>query len=225
MPKTPTAPFLIRDAALIALATGKRARNLRELAELLSDIDSNSIYYHFWGGLLRPRFHEPEYVNDFAVWTAESLRDKALAERLAVIDPASEITLEDLRDRLLDVIYEHLDSNEFPVWARMDDQFEFIRFQIVVFNTGIAVEQPSDLVDILPRLSQGSVFYHFIEGRRRNENGLDDFRNWLDAFGEAYAPLCGIIGEIAPFFRSLKLLRDDLAEAFNDYFSREEGGQ
>lgn len=214
-------PFLIRDAALIALATGKRAQNLRELAELLRDIDSNSLYYHFWGGLLRPRFHEPEYINDFAVWTAQSLRDKALAERLAVIDPASEDTLEDLRNRLLDVIHEHLDSNEFPVWARMDDQFEFIRFQLVVFNTGVAVEQPSDLVEILPRLSQGSVFYHFIEGRRRNENELDDFRNWLNAFDDAYAPLCSIIGEIEPYFRSLKRLRDDLAEAFKNYFSRE----
>lgn len=85
------------------------------------------------------------------MWTARSLRNKTLACRLAVIDPASEGTLEDLRNRLLDVIHEHLDSNEFPMWARVDDQFEFIRFQLVVFNTGIAVEQLSDLVEILPR--------------------------------------------------------------------------
>jgi hypothetical protein len=58
------APFLFKDCALIAIAIGERARNLRELRERLHDIDPNSIYYHFWGGLLRPRFDDPEYHQD-----------------------------------------------------------------------------------------------------------------------------------------------------------------
>ena len=216
---TVSKPFLIKDAALIALATGKRARNLREMAELLRDIDHNCLYYHFWGGLLRPRFHEPEYQNDFATWTAQSLRDKALAERLSVIDPVSAGTLEDLRDTLLDAIHEHLETEEFPVWARKDDQFEFIRFQIVVFNTDMVLEHPSDLVEALPRMSLGSIFYHFIEGRRRNENDLDDFRNWLKVFGDTYEALDNAIAGISPYFSSLQGLRQDLSEVFKNYFS------
>jgi hypothetical protein len=59
------APFQIKDCTLIAIATGERVRNLRELRERLHDIDPNSICYHFWGGLLRPRFDDSEYHPDF----------------------------------------------------------------------------------------------------------------------------------------------------------------
>lgn len=56
--------FFIKDCMLIALATSKRAQNLRELKDHLHDISQNSIYYHFWGGLLRARFDNPEYHNE-----------------------------------------------------------------------------------------------------------------------------------------------------------------
>ena len=99
-------PLYIKDCTLIALATGKRAQNLRELREHLRGIPTNCIYYHFWGGLLRPRFDDPEYHNDFAIWAAHSIHNKMLAERLAVIDPVAFRSLEDLRLELLDVIEE-----------------------------------------------------------------------------------------------------------------------
>ena len=58
-----TGPFEIKDCALIALATGKRAQSIRELKDHLSTISEDSIFYHFWGGLLRPRFDNPDYHN------------------------------------------------------------------------------------------------------------------------------------------------------------------
>jgi hypothetical protein len=217
-------PFFIKDAALIALATGERARNLRELARLLRDIDPNSLYYHFWGGLLRPRFDNPEYHNDFAIWIAHSLRDKALAERLSVIDPVTIGTIEALRERLLDLIEERLDETEFPLWARRDDQFEFIRFQVVIFETPVAVVDPADFVRVLPEVSLGSIFYHFVEARRRNQNDIDDFRNWLAAFGDGYAELGTAISSIPPYFSSLSRLRSELSSAFENYFAAERPG-
>lgn len=60
-------PFAVKDCALIALATGEHAQTLRELREKISTIDAGSISYQFWGGLLRPRFDDPEFQNDFAV--------------------------------------------------------------------------------------------------------------------------------------------------------------
>jgi hypothetical protein len=48
-------PFCVKDCALIAIATGTRAQNLPELTERLREVEANSIFYHFWGGLLRPR--------------------------------------------------------------------------------------------------------------------------------------------------------------------------
>ncbi len=214
----PISPFHIKDCALIAIATGKRAQNLKELREHLRDIDLNSIYYHFWGGLLRPRFDDPEYHNDFAIWAAHSVHDKILAERLALIDPAAFETIEDLRNELMETIEEHLDETEFPIWSRRDDQFEFIRFQIVVFDTKNTVESPREFLQTLPQMSIGSIFFHFIEGRRRNQNSLDDFQNWLVDFGVKYEGLRRMIGGICPYFTSLRQLRNELTKAFRVYF-------
>jgi len=213
-----TEPFYIKDCTLIALATGERAQNLRELREHLREIDPNSIYYHFWGGLLRPRFDNPEYHNDFAIWVAYSLHNKILAERLAVIDPVAFPTLDDLREELLDVIEESLNETEFPTWAKRDDQFEFIRFQIVVFNTNNVASDPKDLANIIPNMSVGSIFFHFIDGRRRNADSLDDFQNWLSNFHGEYDDLRKRIHNIDPYFSSLTQLRDELTDVFNTYF-------
>ena len=220
--KDKTDPFYIKDCTLIALATGKRAQNLRELREHLRDIDPNSIYYHFWGGLLRARFDNPEYHNDFAIWVAYSLHNKILAERLAVIDPVAFHTLDDLREELIDVIEENLNETEFPLWARRDDQFEFIRFQIVVFDTKMIVHNPVDFVKILPAMSVGSIFFHLIDGRRRNADSLDDFQNWLSNFNGRYADLRERINRVDPYFSSLIRLRDELVDVFETYFKEKD---
>lgn len=57
----------IKDCSLIGVATGRKAANLRELCAVLEEIEMSCIYYHFWGGLLRPRFDDPEHFNDFAI--------------------------------------------------------------------------------------------------------------------------------------------------------------
>ena len=54
-------PFAVKDCALIAISTGTHAQNLRELRDRLETVHPGCIYYHFWGGLLRPQFDEPEY--------------------------------------------------------------------------------------------------------------------------------------------------------------------
>ncbi len=55
-------PFSVKDCALVTIATGKKAQNLKEMREHLLNIHLGSVYHHFWGGLLRPRFDEPEYT-------------------------------------------------------------------------------------------------------------------------------------------------------------------
>ena len=216
-----TEPFYLKDCALIAMATGKRAQNLREVREHLRDIDLNSIYYHFWGGLLRPKFDNPEYHNDFAIWVADSLHNKVLAERLAAIDPTTFSTLEELREELIDIIEEGLNDTEFPTWSKRDDQFEFIRSQIVVFYTKIKVEEPKDLGKLLPNMSVGNIFFHFIDGRRRNEDSQDDFQNWLSGFGGIYDDLRDLIHNIDPYFSSLVQLRKELTDVFRSYFKED----
>lgn len=211
-------PFFIKDCALIAIATGKRAQNLRELTERLREVEANSVFYHFWGGLLRPRFDNPEYHNDFAIWVAESLHNKVLAEKLAAIDPSAFENIEELRNEVIETLEEALDDAEYPLWAKKDSLFDFIRCRLVIFDTKLKVPVPENLLPLLPNLSLGSIFFHFIDGRRRNKNSLDDFRNWMASFGAPYEELVRRIGEICPYFTPLNKLREQLTEVFELYF-------
>jgi len=215
-----TEDFAIKDCALTAIATGRRAQNLRELRDKLLTVHPGSIYYHFWGGLLRPSFVEPEYNNDFAAWAYHGLRDRILAERLAVIDPTDFEDLEDLRQEVIDVIEERLDEMEVVPWSKTDQEFHFIRSQIVVIDTHNSIREPAELVSLIPNLPVSSIFYHFIDARRRTEEGTDDFRAWLVGFKEDYSELAGNLAEIDPYFSTLTELRDQLATVFREHFAR-----
>jgi len=214
-------PFEVKDCAFISIATGIRAQTLRELRDKLSNVHPGSIYYHFWGRLLLPRFEEAEYNNDFAAWIYYQLRDPILAERLAVIDPSDFSDIEDLRQELIDLIEERLDELEYIPWAKSDRQFHFIRTQIVVFDTHHRIEDPKELASVVPNMTLGSIFYHFIDARRRTQGGMDDFSSWLMGFGDRYKDLCSQLAEIDPYFTTLSVLRDRLTKVFQSYFKEE----
>ena len=210
--------FAVQDCALAAIATGRRAYNLRELRDKLSDIDSDSIYYHFWGGLLRPRFDDPEYHNDFAIWSHCALQDAVLAERLGIINPTDFQSIEQLREHVIEVIEERMDEREQVPAADPDNPFYFVRSQIVVFDTSSRITRAEELCHKIPAMSVGSVFYHFIDALRRSEQDKDDFSAWLQGcFGNDYAELCGALREIDPFFSGLRELRNRLTNVFLTY--------
>jgi len=204
--------FIVRDCALIAMATGKRARSLVGLRDHLETIEQESIYYHFWGGLLRPQFEDYEYHNDFASWAAHTLNDRTIAERLGIIDSTKYETLDQLRQELVELIDERVDELEVVPWAPRDKQFEFIVSDIVVFTTKKAIQDPKALLNIVPKMSLGSIFYHFIDARRRSPERTDDFTPWLKSFGKRYQDLIDGIMGIDPCLTSLSALRDELTE-------------
>lgn len=210
--------FVLKDCALIAIATGKRALTLRELRDLLQSVTSDSIYYHFWGGLLQPRFEEREYNNDFAAWAWYSLHDAVLAERLAVVDPTESVDLEYLRQQLVEIIEERLDERETLAWITSGIPFEFIRSQIVVFDTGKRATTPEELAAFLPDISSSSIFYHYIDSRRRLTHHADDFSSWLSTFNESCQELCKELRAIDPYFVTLTQLKSQLVKLFQKHF-------
>jgi hypothetical protein len=211
-------PFLVRDCALVAISTGKRAQNLRELRDHALNIHEGSIYYHFWGGLLQPHFDDPQFNNDFANWSHYRLHDNILAERLAVIDPTDFEELEDLRREVVEVLDQRLDEVERPTWVDTDGEFHFIRSQIVVFDTGLRIENPEDLPDLVARMSVGSIFYHVIDARRRYPKRADDFRAWLGGFGDRFEPVCERLAAIDPNFMTLVEMRRKLSAVLKTGF-------
>lgn len=209
-----TDEFRLLDCALITISTGEQAQNLRELRDRLLVTHDGSIYYHFWGVMLRHTYTDPEYQNDFAVWAARALHDQVIAERLSLIDPNSFSSIEDLRREIIEVIEQHLYEREHVPWARTGEQFQFIRSQIVIFDTKQRVCSPEEFSGIIPALPLGSIFYHFIDSRRRTNESLNDFSVWLSRFGNEYLPLINRLDVIDPYFTTLSGLRDEIADAF-----------
>lgn len=211
-------PFDVRDCSLIAIGTGIRAQNLRELRDKLETIEEASIYYHFWGGRLRARFDDPEYNSDFASWSRHSLHDGILAERIGAIYPTDFNSLQELRLELIEIIEQRLDESEIVPWAKADQQFGFMTSQIVTFNTSKRVHKPEEFVHILPDISYGSIYYHFIDARRRTPDRIDDFSIWLRNFNSEYAELLEDIAKIDLYFATLAEIQDQLISIMNKHF-------
>ncbi len=210
--------FTVKDCALITIATGRKAINLAEFRDRLQDVNITSIYHHFWGGLLTPRFEEREFHNDFAGWARHSLREPELAERLAAIDPGEFQGMELIRQEILALIDDTLDESETSRWMPAARDFEFLRGQLVVFDTGRRLQTPADLAEQIPKMSTSSIFYHFIDARRRVTDNGDDFSFWLSGYGAEHHNLCVQLAAIDPFFSSLSQIRQELAELFTAYF-------
>lgn len=211
------APFAVRDCALVAIATDRRAQSLREFRDALLQVPQECIYFHFWGRLLRPRFDDTEFHNDFATWARHALGDELLAERLAVVDPADFTDLEALRTEVVEVVEERLDESD-DLHARRDRQFHFRRCQTVVFDTTQRIVEPRLLAGAIPAMSLGSIYYHVIDARRREPVRMDDFRAWLGQWGSHHEALCERLGALDPYFSSLAELRSELAELFAGAF-------
>lgn len=204
-------PFALTDCALISIATGETARNLRELKDRLIRMEDPAVtYFHFWGGLLRPHFVDPEYQNDFASWAYHHLHERRLAERLAIINPGQFDSIDALRRKVIDVLEDHMDEPDFEPHLEAEYPFFFMRYQIVVFDTRQRIHTPEELCDLIPAISLGSLFYHFIDSRRRTQSGSNDFSEWMMGRGDRYAAIAAQISAVDPYFNSLTELRSHL---------------
>lgn len=206
-------PFRVKDCALISRMAGiGNAMNLRELLERVGQAPVECLFHHFCETVLRPTFDDPEFHNDFAAWAAHNLRDRVLAERLAIINPYSLDSFEELRNQTVDIIEERLAENQQILWVPADQQFQFMQAVTVVFDTGVELQQPAELLPHLEQMSLGSVYYHFVEARRRTETRVDDFTAWLEDFGDETATLRDELASIDFYFLSLRELQRKLVE-------------
>lgn len=209
---------------MITFTTGVSAQNLRELRQGLLNVPEGSIYHHFWGRFLHPQFDEPEFNNDFASWVQHSLHDRILAERLSVVNPVEYNDLEELRTHLVDLIEERIDESELIEWKTGEFQFTFLNSQLLVIDTETILNNPSDLMNKIDGLSEGSIFFHFIDARRRTKEHVDDFSNWLSDHGDEYNNLIANLAALDPYFSSLKHLRRMMATIIHTYIEQSING-
>jgi len=206
--------FEVMDCVLLIRMSGlSPAMNLRELRDRIATCSENVLYHHFCETTLRPTFDDPDYRNDFAVWAKFYLGDRVLAERLGILDPYSYERMEELRAVVLEVIDDRLGELTMVPWVRPGDEFLFKEATTVVFDTGDRIRHPRELAPALRRMTNGSIYYHFLEALRRPPIGKDDFSTWLLEAGKEYEPYLRSLGTIDYHFHSLALLRKELVRA------------
>jgi hypothetical protein len=211
-------PFRIKDCTLVVMMAGLReALNLRELEERINICPVECLFHHFCETVIRPTFDDPDYPNDFALWAGHQLQDKVLAEKLANINPYKCGSLEELRKTVLELIQERLSELDYIPWAPNGNGFHLMQAVTVVYDTGLAIDSVEDFFAQLPRMSLGSIYYHFVEARRRTEHGADDFSVWLSDKGEQVQPLIKALTGIDFYFLSLSELRKTLIETVSAF--------
>lgn len=207
-------PFEVKDCALLVRMCGlPPAINLRELRERIAACSENALFHHFCDPLLRPAFDHPDYRNDFAVWAKWYLSDRVLAERLGILDPFSMSSLEELRAVTLEIIDERLSEVVAIPSAAHGDEFFFLEATTVVFDTGERVVSPKELAPAIKRMTNGSIYYHFLEARRRPPVGKDDFTAWLKGEEKKNARYIRALDSIDFYFHSLSNLKEELVAA------------
>lgn len=211
-------PFFVKDCVLVAMATGYKAQTLTEFRDRLKTISGESIYYHFWRQSIEASLVPGAFYNDFSHWAHYHLHDDILAERLALIDPSGYVDLEKLRTDVIDIIENRLDEQENIQFHIHTYPFHFIQSKIVVFKTLYKMDHPKDLVKILPIISNSSIFYHFIDARRRETITWDDFSSWLHSYGTEFLPLIEKLKQIDPYFIPLSNLQQKLSATVTEYF-------
>ena len=204
-------PFEIMDCSLLIRMSGlPPAYNLRELRDRVAVCSHDVLYHHFCETPLSPSFEYPEYRNDFAVWASRRLSDKVLAERLGAVDPYACPSIEGLRETVLEVIDERLSEVTMIPWARPGHEFYFMEATTLVFDSGERVHVLRDLPDAIGRMSNGSIYFHFVEAQRRQPVGMDDFSHWIGGFGEAGTAAVEALRRIDFYFYTLRELREEL---------------
>ena len=204
-------PFRFTACFELREFVGRRAEDERQLAELIEEAPLDSIYFHTHGFFLRYKFMAGTYPNDFANWVARDVRDRALAERLAMVDPASFPNLEALRDELVAVIDDHLRGVPIVPRVVFGEPFDFVQSRIVEIPTGIEVRTLQEFRNALLEVDLSALYFHLVEARMRLGRDRNDFAAWLDR-GLGLTALAAQARSLDPYNGSLERTRARLIQ-------------
>jgi hypothetical protein len=177
--RTATNPFVFIGCVELRQALDKQALDERELMDRLEEVPAGSVFYHTHGYFLRHRPLTMAWGNDFARWAAWEVRDLALAERLAVVDPFESPGLEQLREELVTIIHDHLRRLSTVPRAELGGVFHFQQSHIVQVELGPPATTLAEFRAGLDGVDASAIYFHMVEARARLGRRSGDFAEWL----------------------------------------------
>jgi hypothetical protein len=205
--------FKFKQCSTLLKSTGKKAKSLRELRDLIASVSAGSIFHHTYQYFLKG--HIFEYTNDFSHWVGESLEESALAEQLSNIDPYDFTDIERLREALLRTVDDYLASFPEPREALPRDEFYFNETVTLLFPAGIQARNLAEFLMAIRYVDASSLYYHFYDARLRLGERVNDFSKWFDKeLGKK--DLAQKILSIDPFMHNLEGIRERIADAVEE---------
>jgi hypothetical protein len=202
--------FEFKQCITLLKATGRTAKTLRELRDLITSVSAESILHHTHQYFLKG--HVLEYTNDFAHWAGKSLEESALAERLSNIDPYSSKDISQLRTELLKAVDGYLEEFPEPREALPRDEFYFNETVTLIFSAGVRAKSLAEFLAAIKQVDGSSLYYHFYDARWRLGVKADDFSHWFSN-GLGKNRLAEKIRRIDPFMHNLEGIRKLIVEA------------
>lgn len=176
---TATEPFIFTGCVEVRQALQRTAIDERELMDRLEEVPAGSIFYHTHGYFLRHRPITTAYGNDFAAWVAVQVRDQALSERLAVVNPFEFGSLEGLREELVTVVHDHLRRLRTVPRVEHGESFHFQQSYIVEVELGRPATTLAEFREGLASVDNSAIYFHMVEARARLGRRAGDFAEWI----------------------------------------------
>ena len=198
--------FRFYTSSILVEITGKKAHHLKEFVNILKEIDESSIFFHVHHALRDYSFAAGQYSNDFARWVAEDVEEKSLAERLASINVRDFTDLNSLRNKLVEIIEEHLAGTIEIRKAPPGREFYFLRSTEMISATPYEVTTLEEFTRALDRVGMRSIYFHFFDARLRLGRKTNDFSNWIQySLGEEGK--AQKINNLDPYFMTMDQLK------------------
>ena len=176
---SPRRPFYFNTSAHLLRITRQKASNLSELLRAVRECPEDSIFQHTFRTLQEHHFIREGFSNDFAHWALTDCNEPGLAERLAGVDVREFTSLQDLRQRLIQLLEEYLQRNPKIAERPAQDIFYFCASDVVVMPTSFVANTLAEFADGLRHISVHAIHHHFIEARLRLKLSSNDFSQWL----------------------------------------------
>lgn len=215
-------PFVFVGCAELREILGQRAEDEKEMADLLAQVPSGSVYYHTHGFFLRHRVFPSMYTNDFAAWVVGEVRDPLLGEKLAMVDPFEFPDLEALREELVSVIDHHLTHLRSVPRIDRGQPFDFLQSHVLELPVGLSAATLTEFRDDLAQVDASAIYFHLFEARVRQGRQENDFSHWVRR--EVGLPeLADRVARINPYVGSLERVRARLLTLVDEALEQSDG--
>jgi hypothetical protein len=214
----PLGSFEFKECISLVKSTGKKAKTLRDLRDLIALVSDESIHYHTFQYYLKRQ--TIEYNSDFGHWAGESLEERTLSEYFSNVDQFSFQEMGDLRKALLNVIDDYLEQFPEPREVMPGNEFYFKEAIILIIPAGLKASNLAEFFIAIKYIDAPSIYYHFFEARRRLGSGTDDFSKWVED-GLGRKDLAAKIRSIDPLMHTLDGVKEHLALILEEEVKKE----